>query len=113
MTTTRQFQAPVDPKMPYTMLMGLRKKAKQREEQREAMEAEAGVVTGNAGSARRKSAQTPRGRGGGGGRGGIGGGKGGGGSDRGGGSSRCVLFCARMALSSLNIHTYFVQTISC
>ena len=75
--------------MPYVMLMGLRKKAKQREEQREAMEAEAGIVAGNAGSARRKSAQTPRGRGGGG-RGG--GGSRGGGSDRGGSGSRCVLF---------------------
>lgn len=59
--------------MPYVMLQGLRKKAKQREEHREAMEAEAGVITGNAGSARSKSAQMSRGRGG---------------SDRGG--SRCV-----------------------
>ncbi|CAN0113515.1 unnamed protein product, partial [Scytosiphon promiscuus] len=57
-------RAPKDPRMPYVMLQGLRKKAKQREEQREAMEAEAGVVTGNAGSARRKSAQTDRGGGG-------------------------------------------------
>lgn len=84
------FQAPKDPKMPYVMLQGLRKKAKQREEQREAMEAEAGVITGNAGSARRKSAQTSRGRGGGG--GGSGGGSRGGGNDRGGGSSRCVIW---------------------
>lgn len=58
-------QAPKEAKMPYLMLQGLRKKAKQREELREAMEAEAGVITGNAGSARRKSAQTPRGRSGG------------------------------------------------
>ncbi|CAM9363729.1 unnamed protein product [Ectocarpus sp. 13 AM-2016] len=75
-------RAPKDPRMPYVMLQGLRKKAKQREERREAMEAEAGVITGNAGSARRKSAQTSRGRGGGG-----GGSSRGGGSERGGGSS--------------------------
>lgn len=71
--------------MPYVMLQGLRKKAKQRQQHREAMEAEAGVVTGNAGSSRRKSAQTPRGRGGG---GGSGGGRSRGGNDR--GSSRCA-----------------------
>ena len=65
------------------MLQGLRKKAKQREERREAMEAEAGVVTGRVSSARRKSTQTPRGRGG-------RSGGGGGGSDRGGSSSRCA-----------------------
>ncbi|CBJ27172.1 hypothetical protein Esi_0058_0057 [Ectocarpus siliculosus] len=79
-------RAPKDPRMPYVMLQGLRKKAKQREERREAMEAEAGVVTGNAGSARRKSAQTSRGRGG-----GSGGSSRGGVSERGGGSSRWVL----------------------
>lgn len=77
------------------MLQGLRKKAKQREEQREAMEAEAGVVTGNAGSARRKSAQMSRSgrRAGGGG----GGGRGGGGGDRGGGGSRFVCYVGGFA----------------
>ncbi|CAM9928933.1 unnamed protein product [Ascophyllum nodosum] len=54
--------------MPYVMLQGVRKKAKQRQERREAMEAEAGLVTGTSRSVRRKSAQTPRGRSGGGGR---------------------------------------------
>lgn len=57
-------------KMPYVMLQGIRKKAKQREERREGMEAEAGVITGKAvGSARRASAATNRARGGGGQRG--------------------------------------------
>lgn len=75
--------------MPYTMLQGIRKKAKQREERRAAMEAEAGVVTGRVvGSARRASAQTNRRRSGDGGRSGD---RGGGGSSRGRESSRCAL----------------------
>lgn len=91
-------QAPKEARMPYIMLQGLRKKAKERAEHREAMEAAAGVVTGNAGSARRKSAQTPR-RGGGGGGGGRGGGGGArSGSDR--GSSRC----ASRRLVWVNLH---------
>lgn len=49
--------------MPYVMLQGIRKKAKQREERREAMEAESGIVTGKAdGFDRRKSKQTTSGR---------------------------------------------------
>lgn len=76
--------------MPYVMLQGIRKKAKQREERREGMEAEAGVITGKAvGSARRASAATNRARGGGGQRGSD--------SSRGGNgrssSAGCVSFC--------------------
>lgn len=54
--------------MPYVMLQGIRKKAKQRQEQREAMEAEAGLVTGTRKSERRKSGQASRKRSGGDGR---------------------------------------------
>ena len=45
--------------MPYIMLQGMRKKAKQRQERREAIEVEAELVTGTSQSVRRKSARTP------------------------------------------------------
>lgn len=78
--------------MPYVMLQGIRKKAKQREERLAAMEAEAGMVTGKVvGSARRASSNTNRARTSGGERG-TGSGRtnrGGGGSERS-SSSGCV-----------------------
>ncbi|CAM9671872.1 unnamed protein product [Discosporangium mesarthrocarpum] len=40
-------KAPKQKKMPFVMLQGLRKKAKQREKRREALEAEADIVTGS------------------------------------------------------------------
>lgn len=56
-------QAPKQQKMPYVMLQGIRKKAKQREERREAMEAESGIVTGKVdGSDQRRSKQAASGR---------------------------------------------------
>lgn len=84
--------------MPYVMLQGIRKKAKQRAERQAAMEAEAGVVTGKVvGSARRASSNANRASRSGG--------------ERGAGSGRCVRVVAVVNEAAAPRASHFNQSI--